>query len=123
MHMNTGDCMTRMIGCCGIDCDKCPSYMASLNGNEDELERIASEWSTDSMHLTADDVRCYGCHAGVEHVASFCADCDVRTCAQRHGFGTCAECVDYPCEKLKNPHEADPKAKELLDSMRTGNYY
>lgn len=109
--------MTRMIGYCGIDCDKCPAYGASLNGNEEELERIASEWSQDSVRFTADDVRCYGCHAGSEHVASFCSDCDVRTCAQKHGFGTCAECIDYPCDKLDNPHGMDPSAKELLDTL------
>jgi len=110
--------MTRLIGYCGVACDRCPAYRATLKGDEAALEAIATEWSSGDRDLSLAEVRCYGCHAGDAYTAAFCTECDVRRCAGTHGFGTCAECRDYPCARLDAPHEASPEARRVLDDLR-----
>jgi hypothetical protein len=61
-----------LAGCCGLYCGLCPRYQS----------RAAS--------------RCPGCHAGDQR--TYCSVC--RCCAGKRDLTTCAECEEYPCERL-----------------------
>jgi len=64
------------IACCGIDCGLCPTYYT--NGPS----------------------KCPGC--GGPNFSSKHPSCSILTCAvKRNGFETCADCKQYPCERLK----------------------
>jgi hypothetical protein len=82
-HMNTN--LTKKyptIACCGIDCGLCPRYH------------------------TAGKSKCPGC-AGQNFFEKH-PSCSIMTCCLKHKqFETCAECLDFPCIKLKNWDRAD----------------
>lgn len=61
-----------LAGCCGLYCGLCPRYQSQAPS------------------------RCPGCHAGDQR--TYCSVC--RCCVTKHGLRTCAECEDFPCERL-----------------------
>lgn len=61
-----------LAGCCGLYCGLCPRYQS----------KAAS--------------RCLSCHLGEQH--SYCSVW--RCCVKKRGHHTCADCVEYPCERL-----------------------
>ncbi|MBY9003199.1 MAG: DUF3795 domain-containing protein [Candidatus Lokiarchaeota archaeon] len=70
------------IACCGIDCGLCPTYYT--NGPS----------------------KCPGC--GGPNFSDKHPSCSILTCCTKNnGFETCADCDNYPCEKLKNWDKAD----------------
>lgn len=60
-----------LMGSCGLYCGLCPRYQSKATS------------------------RCPGCHLGGEH-----SYCSVYRCVTKRGFTTCAECSEYPCERL-----------------------
>ena len=70
------------IACCGIDCGLCPTY------------------------YTKGPSKCPGC--GGPNFSNKHPSCSILTCCiKKNGFETCADCNDYPCEKLKSWDKAD----------------
>jgi hypothetical protein len=70
------------IACCGIDCGLCPTF------------------------YTKGPSKCPGC--GGPEFSSKHPSCSILTCCVKEsGFETCAECAQYPCEKLKPWDKAD----------------
>jgi len=61
-----------LASCCGLYCGLCPRYQSKAPS------------------------RCVGCHLGDQH--SYCSV--YRCCVIKRGLHTCAECDDYPCERL-----------------------
>jgi len=60
-----------LMGSCGLYCGLCPRYQSNARS------------------------RCLGCHLGEQH-----SYCSVYRCVTKRGFTTCAECSEYPCERL-----------------------
>lgn len=61
-----------LASCCGLYCGLCPRYQSKAPS------------------------RCVSCHLGDQRLY-----CSVsRCCVTRHGLHTCAECGEYPCERL-----------------------
>lgn len=70
------------IACCGIDCGLCPTY------------------------YTKGSSRCPGC--GGPEFSNKHPSCSILTCAvKKKGLETCADCEQYPCEKIKLWDKAD----------------
>jgi hypothetical protein len=70
------------IACCGIDCGLCPTYY--------------SEGTS----------KCPGC-GGLDFSKKH-PSCSILTCCiKKNGYETCADCNQYPCEKLKSWDKAD----------------
>ena len=61
-----------LAGCCGLYCGLCPRYQSQAPS------------------------RCLSCHLGEQH--DYCSV--YRCCVSTRGHHTCAECADYPCERL-----------------------
>jgi hypothetical protein len=99
---------------CGLDCAKCPIYVATKNNDKELRLKTAKEWN-----LNIEDLYCDMCNTEEGKLASFCATCPIRSCARERGFTTCAECSDYPCEKLAVPFEKYPEQRKTLDALRT----
>jgi len=59
-------------GCCGLCCGLCPRFQSTAAS------------------------RCLGCQLGEQH--NYCSAW--RCCVTKHGFHTCAECAEFPCERL-----------------------
>jgi len=61
-----------LAGCCGLYCGLCPRYQSTAPS------------------------RCLSCHLGEQH--SYCSVW--RCCVHKRGHHTCADCEEYPCERL-----------------------
>jgi len=59
-------------GCCGLYCGLCPRFQSTAPS------------------------RCLGCQLGEQH--NYCSVW--RCCVKKNGFHTCAECSEFPCERL-----------------------
>ena len=94
--------MVEIIAFCGLDCVKCPAYIATKANDEEGLRETAKLWSEQlGIDITAEGCVCDGCqplpsgrHGG------YCGDCPMRSCAMERGYGRCEECPDYRCDLL-----------------------
>lgn len=82
-----------MIGCCGLDCEKCDAYIATKNNDDALREKTAKLWS-ELNHATIlpEHINCTGCRAdGIK--TFYCENlCAVRKCALQKGVGSCGDC-------------------------------
>ncbi|HKJ69370.1 MAG TPA: DUF3795 domain-containing protein [bacterium] len=107
----------RMMGYCGIDCRRCPAYVASRQGNARERETLADEWSTEQYPLSTEDIYCEGCKASDDMVMVFCAKCVIRQCAIHRNLANCAQCSEYPCPEISAVFQKSPEARVVLDAL------
>lgn len=108
------------IAYCGLDCSKCPAFIAKQDNNQELREKTAIEWSSSGFTVKPEEVNCNGCHS-TQDLLPFCAKCSVRNCAIERDYNTCAECGDYPCsDKLETLWDQlkTPQLKVTLDNLR-----
>jgi len=85
-----------MIGCCGLDCEKCDAYIATINDDQALREKTAKLWSElNNAPILPEHINCGGCRAdGVKTV--FCESlCEVRKCARSRNVATCGDCSEW----------------------------
>ncbi len=108
-----------LIASCGLDCAACPAFHASHRLSTEERQKVADQWSKEyNFQFKAADIDCVGCTVkdGV-HIGN-CAVCGFRTCAFGKGYTTCAECADFPCQKLADFFKSAPQARPTLEKLR-----
>ena len=88
--------MDEMIGYCGYRCHLC----GARSENPAVRQKLVDGWKKIFGHeqYTAENVRCEGCKSDGKIADS---ECKVRPCAREKGVETCAECDEFPCDKLK----------------------
>lgn len=110
--------MNQIIAYCGLECNTCGAYLATIN-NDDELRRkTAAEWSQMfNVDIDPATINCNGCtvEGGVHF--QHCSVCEVRLCGVQKGVKNCAGCDKYACEKLEKFFAMVPEAKQRLDSI------
>jgi len=110
--------MPKMIAACGLDCFGCECREATLSGDMVRKADIAVRWSQQySAALTAADINCVGCTGEGAHFG-WCEQCPIRTCAVSKNYKTCAECVEFPCDKSRLILDVVPDAKANIESLR-----
>jgi hypothetical protein len=108
-----------MIAYCGIDCSKCPSYIATQSGSSEELDKVAKKLAERyRAEVKSEYVLCDGCKADKRH-SYFCANsCKMRKCCIEKNYGSCIECDDFPCKELQFELDHSPEAKKNLEKLR-----
>ncbi|MDQ2177267.1 DUF3795 domain-containing protein [Marinifilum sp. D714] len=108
------------IAYCGVNCSTCPAYVATQRQQEKVKVRIAKLWSDEDYKYEACEITCKGCHEPWGKKFRHCAECAVRECARQKLYDTCAECNEYPCNKLIDLHQTLDKkiARINLDDIR-----
>lgn len=87
--------MKSMIGYCGLDCEKCDAYLATINDDQELRIKTAKLWAElNHAPILPEHINCQGCRAeGVKTV--FCESmCGIRQCAMKKGVATCGDCPD-----------------------------
>lgn len=87
--------MKNRIAYCGLDCEKCNAYLATINDDQALREETAKQWTElNNTPILPEQINCQGCRAdGVKTV--FCDSlCGVRQCALKKGVTTCGDCSD-----------------------------
>ena len=105
----------RIIAACGNDCSVCPRYVAHpFEKSEAELRHTAELWMRIGYrdHVAAiHEISCAGCKP-----ENWCRY-RVVSCCEERGVKTCAECVEYLCENIKECFEVtmsfEPKCREV----------
>ena len=75
--------MRDMIGYCGLDCEKCDAYIATVNDDQTLREKTAKLWA-ELVGCRVDGVKTVFC----EHM------CEIRKCALSKGVSTCGDCPE-----------------------------
>ena len=87
--------MRNMIAYCGLDCEKCDAYLATINNDQALREKTAKLWAElNNVPILPEHINCLGCRVeGTKTV--FCDSlCAIRKCALNKGIATCGECSD-----------------------------
>ena len=108
--------MKDMIGCCGLDCEKCDAYLATIHDDNALREKTAALWSElNHVAITPDMINCTGCRVDGPKTI-FCGQlCETRKCALGKGHATCGDCPALTgCPIVGEIHKASPAALENL---------
>jgi hypothetical protein len=93
--------MKYMLGYCGVECSKCPAYIATIENNDELRRSYAAEQSEFyGMEIPPERINCVGCLEDGEHLG-YCSMCEIRRCCREKGLETCADCADYVCGELE----------------------
>ncbi|HEW92747.1 MAG TPA: DUF3795 domain-containing protein [Thermotogaceae bacterium] len=101
---------------CGIDCSRCPVYVATVNSDEKLREETAKKWSKEiNLEIEAKDLVCYGCKSG--QTWKMCKDCPFVECCKEKGLNNCGEYESYPCPEISKFLKSLPSDFAFLDQV------
>ena len=110
----------QLIGCCGLDCEKCDARIATLTNDNTLREKTATLWTKlNGVTITADMINCTGCRMeGAK--TPFCEKlCPIHNCVRERGFDTCADCEQMDgCPTLGSIAVNSPFVLENLKQLR-----
>ena len=109
--------MREMIAYCGLDCEKCDAYLATIHDDQALREKTAKLWAAlNHAPITPEHINCQGCRVdGIKTV--FCDSmCGIRQCALKKGVETCGECLDMKnCQMIGAIIENNSEALKNLE--------
>lgn len=108
--------MKETIGYCGLDCEKCDAYIATISDDQALREKTAKLWAElNNAPILPEHINCEGCRAdGAKTV--FCENmCEIRKCAMKKDMATCGECPELEtCSTVGAIVSNNPSALENL---------
>ena len=108
--------MKNMIGYCGLDCEKCDAYIATVNNDQALREKTSKLWAElNNAPILPEHINCEGCRMnGVKTV--FCDSiCGIRQCALKKSVTTCGDCPAFEaCPTLGEIISNNPAALKQL---------
>ncbi|OHD10241.1 MAG: hypothetical protein A2086_00575 [Spirochaetes bacterium GWD1_27_9] len=111
--------MKDIIGFCGINCSKCPAFVATQKNDDAEREKVSEMWSKQfNVSIKKEDINCNGCIVDSPNLFSHCKVCEIRKCGKSKGIENCGYCDSFACEKLTAFMDMVPDAKNNLMSFR-----
>ncbi len=119
--------MKQMIGYCGLNCERCDAYLATVRDDWQLREKTAKLWAElNHAPILPEHINCLGCRMdGVKTV--FCESmCGIRQCARKKGVATCGECPELEaCSIVGTILANDPSARKNLEgrSESAGRYF
>ena len=109
--------MKQMIGYCGLNCERCDAYLATVRDDRQLREKTAKLWAElNHAPILPEHINCLGCRMdGVKTV--FCESmCGIRQCARKKGVATCGECPELEaCSIVGTILANDPSARKNLE--------
>jgi hypothetical protein len=107
-----------MIAYCGLDCEKCDAYLATIHHDQALREKTAKLWAElNHAPILPEHIYCEGCRAGRMKTVYCESLCGIRQCALKKGAVTCGDCPDMETcpvvgEIISNEPEALKNLKE-----------
>ena len=110
----------QLIGCCGLDCEKCDARIATLTNDNALREKTAALWTKlNGVTITLEMINCTGCR--IEGAKTpFCDKlCPVHNCVREKKLATCADCGERAgCPTLGQIAVNSPLVLENLKALR-----
>ncbi len=108
--------MKNKIAYCGLDCEKCDAYIATVNDDQALREKTAKVWAKlNHAPILPEHINCEGCREnGAKTV--FCESlCSIRQCALKKQVATCGECPEVEtCQTVGAVFSNNPAARKNL---------
>lgn len=108
--------MKNKIAYCGLDCEKCDAYIATINNDQELREKTAKLWGElNNAPILPEHINCQGCREdGIKTV--FCDNlCGIRQCALKKSVTTCGDCMDIEkCHTVSEIISNNPDALKNL---------
>lgn len=112
--------MNKLIACCGLDCEKCDAYIATINNDDALREKVAKLWAKmNNAPITPEMITCTGCRMEGAKTPYCGYMCEIRKCVIKKGFDTCAKCSDMEnCETVGMVFSEAPQAIINLQKLK-----
>ena len=108
--------MKKRIAYCGLDCEKCDAYLATVHDDPALREKTAKVWTElNQVPILPEQINCLGCRGdGIKTV--FCDSlCEIRQCALKKGVETCGDCGELEkCPTVGMILTNNPEARNNL---------
>lgn len=110
--------MADLIAYCGINCDTCPLYIATINNDEAMKKEILLKYEKlYNRSFEIKEMECYGCKSGMKF--SLSNACNITPCNINRGTETCSQCENYQCERIKKFYEWQVNNETGVDIKHT----
>lgn len=110
----------QLIGCCGLDCEKCDARIATLTNDNALREKTAALWTKlNGVTILPEMINCTGCR--IEGTKTpFCDKlCPVHSCVREKGLDSCADYAQMDgCPTLGQIAVNSPFVLENLKALR-----
>ena len=101
------------IAYCGIYCPMCSFVVACETKDRAHLSAIPSFYDHLKDQSLEDVEPCAGCRVQTDR-----CHCDMKPCAESKGHFTCADCEEFPCDKITAfGFDGAPHHKEALQNL------
>lgn len=113
--------MNEMIAFCGLACQECGAFLATMSNDDAKRREVAELWSKEhGAELGPQDINCNGCKAEEGPIFKYCETCEIRNCGSARGVENCAHCAEYACSRIEDFFAMVPDVKLTLDEIRKG---
>ncbi|MBD3255701.1 MAG: DUF3795 domain-containing protein [Candidatus Lokiarchaeota archaeon] len=105
---------------CGDNCEECPRYIATITEKRENLKKAALlmkkvGWPYNLRDL--EQMKCQGCQD-----METC-EYKIKDCCIGREIENCGNCVDYPCQKIKNAfHITEVNSRNFKDILTKDEY-
>jgi len=84
---------------CGLYCGACGVYIATRDKNEKFQMVMGNLYGT-----KPEETVCLGCMQPDPSptIYGYCKSCSIRNCVKSRGFYSCHQCLDWPCDMIKD---------------------
>ena len=108
--------MRDMIAYCGLDCEKCDAYLATIHDDQALREKTAKLWAElNQAPILPEHINCEGCRADGRKTVYCESLCGIRQCAVKKGVTTCGDCSELEsCQTVGMILSNNPAALENL---------
>ena len=113
--------MKEMIAYCGLDCEKCAAYLATINNDQALREKTAKLWAElNQAPILPEHINCEGCRIDGTKTVYCDHICSIRQCALKKKAATCGECPDLDhCQMMEEFIANNPDVLKNLQEMRS----
>ncbi len=113
--------MRNTIAYCGLDCEKCDAYLATVHDDQALREKTAKLWAKlNSAPILPEHINCEGCR--IDGIKTVYCDrlCPIRQCALKKSVPTCGGCPDLDtCQTVGAILSNNPDALKNLKGETT----
>lgn len=108
--------MKDLIAYCGLDCETCDAYLATINNDQALREKTAKQWAAlNHAPILPEHISCQGCRADGRKTVYCESLCGIRQCALQKGVTTCGDCPELEsCQTVGAILSNNPAARKNL---------